>query len=453
MFGKVEKFLLEKCPCGRPLLLALSGGPDSLFLFYALLYMQSRHGFVFHIAHVDHGWRAESEQEAEALLQLADQHNIPFHLKRLTPELLKGNLEAACREERYDFFSSLCKENSFQAVLTGHHQDDLAETVFKRLMEGCHWSCLTTLQAESSLKGIRLLRPLLGMKKKEILNALDKYSIPSFEDPTNRDLRFLRSRMRETIFPLLNQEFGKEVQSSLVHLSAEVKELSDYFHEQCAPLLHQLVLGPFGILLDLQPSMPKSTVVLKYLIRLLSCKYECCLSREMIAQAVDGLQTGKANMLFATRSHRLWIDRQRIFIQKIAFRKEEKRPVEQLLPAKEFIIGEWKGVVTEVNDHADVLFTSWREAWKGSVCCYLPQGSYQIGFPDVKLSNLAKIKKRWGDAKVPAFLYDWLPLIISEGRIAHEFLSGKGNVLKAEGLPLWKIELRIRIGVTQDRRD
>jgi len=443
MFEKVEKFLIEKCPSGKPLLLALSGGPDSLFLFYALLYMQKHYGIDFHIAHVDHGWRAESKQEAKALQLLADQHRIPFHLKKLTPELLKGNLEAACREERYHFFSCLCNENPFQAVLTGHHQDDLAETVFKRLMEGCHWSCLTSLQAESTLKGIRLLRPLLGMKKKEILSALDQYSISSFDDPTNRDFRFLRSRMRETIFPHLNQEFGKEVQNSLVHLSEEAKELSDYFNEKSAPILRQIVLGPFGSFLDLQSWMPMKMVELKYLIRLLSCRYECGLSREMIAQAAEGLKSGKANLQFATRSHRLWIDRQRIFIQKSASMDVERGWVEPLFPSKEFKIGEWKGIVSEVIDHRDFQVTSWKEAWKGSICYYLPQGNYQICFPDVKLSNLVRVKKRWSDAKVPAFLYDWFPLIISEGRIEHEFLSGRGDVLKAKGLPCWKVELSI----------
>ena len=93
--------------------MALSGGPDSLCLFYCLLEYRKRYGTPIHIAHVDHGWREESRQEVEILQRLAGNNQISFHLKTLNPTLMKGNLEAICREERYAFFAELCESIQF----------------------------------------------------------------------------------------------------------------------------------------------------------------------------------------------------------------------------------------------------------------------------------------------------------------------------------------------------
>ena len=136
IFIQIENFLQVYCHSSSPLLLALSGGPDSLCLFYALLKYRNESNTPFHVAHVNHNWREKSVLEAQTLEQLASKHQVPFHLKILDPSLLRGNLEAACREERYQFFASLCQFNQFQGVLTGHHQGDQAETIFKRILEG-----------------------------------------------------------------------------------------------------------------------------------------------------------------------------------------------------------------------------------------------------------------------------------------------------------------------------
>ncbi len=132
----IAKFIEQFCSGPEPLLLGLSGGPDSLALYYGLLSCQRKYNISFHIAHIDHGWRLESAQEAEQMRQLAERAGIPFHLKKLKPAELKGNLEMACRIERYRFFAELCQTCSFQGVLVGHQRDDQSETILKKLLEG-----------------------------------------------------------------------------------------------------------------------------------------------------------------------------------------------------------------------------------------------------------------------------------------------------------------------------
>lgn len=315
-YDKIEKFLIQTCREPSPVLLALSGGPDSLSLFYALLYLRERQGIIFHIAHVDHGWREESAKEAQALQKLAENYQIHFHLKKLNPQLLKGNLESASRDARYDFFDQLCKEHAFQGVLTGHHQDDHAETVLKRLMEGAHWSKWGAFQADAIVKGVRILRPLLKCSKKEIQTFLDGLKVHAFDDSTNRDLKFLRARMRETIFPHLNQEFGKDVRKSFSAIADEAQELTDYFRLQCAPYLQHVVRGPESICLDLQNFSPLNLLEIKYLIRYLADEMGFFLSREIIAQAAEAVMLNKVNRQFAMGAHRLWVDRQRLLFSK-----------------------------------------------------------------------------------------------------------------------------------------
>jgi tRNA(Ile)-lysidine synthase len=444
--SKVEAFLKTFCPSSSPLLLALSGGPDSLCLFYCLLAYRRRHGVPFHIAHVDHGWRPESQAEAQALQQLAHQYQIPFHLKKLDLTGLKGNLEAISREERYAFFAAISQQMKCQAVLTGHHQDDQAETVFKRILEGAHWSRWVGLKAENWINGVRIVRPLLGTSRKEIEQMLAQQERQGFEDPTNRHLQFLRARLRETIFPKLNQEFGKQVQKSFVEIGEEAQELVDYFESRLAPLLSQMRQGPWGMYLDLQANLPESLLEIKYLLRLVCAKLGFFLSRVIIEQAAIALQMGKADQCFVMGIRQIWVDRRRIFILHAPLPIQEAGQLREIsLESGCCFLGNWKGRMEEDIYFSSHRTTSWKEGWQGEVRTYLPLGSYRLGFIEQlndKRSHLLAIKKRWTQNKVPAFLSAYFPLVWeTETGICHEFLTGKPMVFLKEGMPCWRIDL------------
>lgn len=165
MIDILSKFLIQHRKTNKPLLLALSGGPDSLALFHLLLEVSKEHSIPFAIAHVDHGWRPESGTEAEILKELAQKHDLGFHLKKLDPKSLEGNLEDACRSERLQFFKELCQAHEYEAVLMGHHADDAAETVLKRLFEGSSLKAVAGLQEVSCYDDLQIWRPLLKKTK------------------------------------------------------------------------------------------------------------------------------------------------------------------------------------------------------------------------------------------------------------------------------------------------
>lgn len=219
---------LKKFYRGGPLLLALSGGPDSMALFYLFLNAQ----IPFSVAHVNHGWRAESQEEADKLEKLCQEKQIPFQYKILT--LSGPNLEDRCRNERLAFFRS-CLTPDMEGVALGHQADDWAETILKRIFEGARLTKLAGMKPLSQYEGMTLLRPLLKVRKRDIIEWLTAQEVWFFTDPTNADPRFLRSRLRHRILPFLQQEFGKSLDTSLIRLAEASLELdADLQQRLCA---------------------------------------------------------------------------------------------------------------------------------------------------------------------------------------------------------------------------
>lgn len=221
----------------EPFLLAFSGGPDSSALFHLLL----QEKIPFHALHINHGWRQESDSEQESLVALCLEKKIPLHTKRLsfTPE--DKNLEDKARQERLALYKMLVTQENYRGVLLGHHADDQAETLLKRIFEGASLPKLKGLTKISSVEGISLYRPLLGATKKMLLEWLHAHNISYFTDSTNYDKRFLRTRCREDLLPLLSKNFGKAVVPALVRLGEAASELEAHVELLVAPYRNQVV--------------------------------------------------------------------------------------------------------------------------------------------------------------------------------------------------------------------
>jgi tRNA(Ile)-lysidine synthase len=299
----------------QPLLLAYSGGPDSLALLHLLLEYQKKHPLAFALAHVDHGWRAESRAEAEQIAAYAQLLGVPLHLKVLDKALLPStNLEAVCREARYQFFRELYAAHGYRAVLLAHHADDLAETVFKRMMEGASLPYLSGMAPESKLYGMKLWRPLLSVKKAVIVNWLQKRGMTGFVDRTNSDPVFLRGRLRTEIFPALAKQFGKEILGNLAFLGKEAGELRVYLDQKIEKHLCRVVHSEKGIFLDLSVHCPDSAFETRYLIQAFCRLAGFGLSREQLDLSVSLLLSGIGNKRLEKESKILYIDRKRVFI-------------------------------------------------------------------------------------------------------------------------------------------
>lgn len=392
-------------------------------LFYALLACRNNQPLTLHLAHIDHNWRSESGHEAKQLQKLAESHDIPFHLKVLDPSKLSGNLEMACRLERYRFFKELSNRYDYQGIILGHHGDDLSETVLKRVLEGADWSCLAGLKPEVWIDGLRLLRPLLPFTKNNLLLFLQEEHLKSIVDPTNEDIRFLRARMRQKIIPWLNENFGKNVQPSLVRLGEDMQEIKNYFNERLSPLLCNSQTGPFGTYLNLQDQLPDSQLEIKYLLRLICEKEGMALSHAQYRDAAEKLQAGSANLRFENGGKALHIDRKKIFILK-------NLVTNQKAISANVCSGRWGNWGIQVQEKAfDAGISNWQKAWSGWCKVWLPKGEYYIGGWDQSRNTAEKknLDKHWTDAGVPAFIRSFFPIIYQGDEVAHEFLSGRSR--------------------------
>ncbi len=205
----------EICKGRGPLLLALSGGPDSTLLYH----LMKKSGHPFEVVHIDHGWRQESGPEAAQLEALVE---VPFHLKKLDKP--DRNAEDRARQGRLAIYREILAERGLAAVLLGHHADDQAETILKRIFEGARLTKLVGLEREKNVEGVCLLRPFLKFRKKELLKWLEDADISYFVERPSTDLR---SRMRGTLLPFLSEQFGKEIVTTLCRLADDSKELRE----------------------------------------------------------------------------------------------------------------------------------------------------------------------------------------------------------------------------------
>lgn len=227
----------------KQVLIGLSGGPDSQALLHALLKTPLKIG----IAHVDHGWREESQEEARILKAQAEALGLPFYLMELKPEQVTGNLENGFRLKRYEFFSEIAAVHGYEAVALGHHRDDLAETILKRFFEGSSLQAMGGMEKESRWGELLVMRPLLEVSKEAILQFLKQENIPYFEDKTNKDERFLRARMREQMIPQLSAQFGKSVKEPIVRFGRECAELNAFMRKRFQHILQDQTLDCTGI--------------------------------------------------------------------------------------------------------------------------------------------------------------------------------------------------------------
>ena len=233
--------------------LALSGGLDSMFLFHLLSTYQEELGIELFLAHVNHKQRLESDHEEYELIKLAEQVGVPIYVAHFTGDFSEAN----ARQFRYKFFRKVMGKTSSTALVTAHHADDQVETVFMRMIRGVRLQHLSAIKERQTFDKGELIRPLLSFYKK------DFPEIEHFEDRTNEENYYFRNRVRNIYLPQLEKEniqvkrafleFGKEVsdyQIALTELSqtVNVEDLTQFlfFSEATQRILLQQYLNCFA---------------------------------------------------------------------------------------------------------------------------------------------------------------------------------------------------------------
>ncbi len=230
--------------------IALSGGPDSVALTLVLqeLLAAGKLNLDLRLAHLNHGLRgSESEAEEEFCRNFAHDRGLPIAVGRRNvaaiAESRGGSLEAVAREVRYDFLLRVAREHSTGAVATGHHGDDVAETVLLRIIRGAGVPGLGGLAPSRPLDGeVRLVRPLLCVRRSELREYLWKSRQPFCQDSSNRDTRYLRNQVRHELIPALQRDFPTFSVESLMALGESAVEVGSLLRKLAEELWDQACL-------------------------------------------------------------------------------------------------------------------------------------------------------------------------------------------------------------------
>ena len=222
-------------PKQAKILVAVSGGQDSLCLGQLLKDLSPKWNWELAIAHCDHQWSTD-KGIAERVSSVADTWGIRFHLK--IAQALKET-EAAARQWRYRALVEIATEHNFNYVVTGHTKSDRAETFLYNLMRGAGADGLGALSWQRPLTAeITLVRPILDLYRHETLEFCQQLALPVWFDAVNENNKYARNRIRRDLIPYLQSNFNPQVENSLAQTAELLKADVAYLEAEAQKLLN-----------------------------------------------------------------------------------------------------------------------------------------------------------------------------------------------------------------------
>ncbi|MBV8356435.1 MAG: tRNA lysidine(34) synthetase TilS [Deltaproteobacteria bacterium] len=229
---------------GNRLLVALSGGPDSVTTLHALQRIGGRAGFQLAAAHLNHGIRGpESDRDERFVRELCGRLGIELVVER-AHGLKPVNLEERARELRYKFLNRTADVLKAQFIVLGHHQDDQAETVLLRLLRGAG---VAGMAAMAELGPGRLMRPLLSLDRVAILAYLAAIGADYVVDSSNFELKALRNRVRAELLPQLARDYSPGIARRLAELASEMREANSFIEAEACRSLEPRLIPAIGM--------------------------------------------------------------------------------------------------------------------------------------------------------------------------------------------------------------
>ncbi|GAB6954939.1 tRNA lysidine(34) synthetase TilS [Mediterraneibacter glycyrrhizinilyticus] len=211
----------------------ISGGADSVCLFFALLELQKEMDFAFYAVHINHGYRGEAADRDEQFVRdLCEKYGVPLQVFSVdlesTAKKRKQSLEEAGREIRRELFEKEMQSRNACKIALAHHENDNAETFLWNLCRGCG---LHGLGGIRPVNGV-YIRPLLGMTRGEIETFLQKRQQPYCTDATNLETDYTRNKLRHLVLPVLEEQINRQTIRHMNTTMEELRELDDYVEMQ-----------------------------------------------------------------------------------------------------------------------------------------------------------------------------------------------------------------------------
>ena len=393
-----ENNLLDK---DDKVLIAFSGGPDSVFLFYCLNSLKEEFNLEIELVYVNHNLRDDVELDVSFVKEFSQKHNLKFYIKEVDIQKLmkeyKLSEEEAGRYGRYKVFSDIMKENNLNKIATGHNMDDNVETFIFRMLRGT---------ALNGLKGIPvkrgdIIRPILDFKKEEIVKILDESHERYRIDSTNLETKYTRNKIRNLIFPLFS-EINPLFKDKILNLINEIKGTEIEEKEKCSELE-----------LDNLKKLTKEEQN-KKIFDLIS-SYDIQINREKIRQIQDLINTQGNKEINLGNSFILYKNYDKL---EVIFKKEE----EYELQKQKLILGqemEWENYVLILeNIDKKMQFEDIKTIFLDKNSEVLIRSREEGDRIYLKNLGYKKIKKIFIDEKIEKRIRNLIPIIEIDKEIA-----------------------------------
>ncbi len=230
----IKKFSMLKC--NDRVVVAVSGGPDSVALVYILNKLKKKWRLFLHLAHLNHLIRKEEADADRVFVEnLADKLKLPLSCESIKitdfSKKEKLSVEEAARKVRYDFLRRVAGKNSARKIALGHNRDDQAETVLMRFLRGSGISGLRGIPPKRLSGDFLIIRPLIELSRKQILRFLSAKDIPFRIDSSNLENLYFRNRVRNQLLPALEKNFNPNIRELLVNFAENISADFDFLEQ------------------------------------------------------------------------------------------------------------------------------------------------------------------------------------------------------------------------------
>ena len=320
-------------------LVALSGGADSVCLLLAM----KRLGYRVEAIHCNFHLRgAESDRDEDFCKRLCEREQIPFHTvhfdTKTYSEVHKVSIEMAARELRYNYFEQLRKAIDAEAILVAHHKNDAVETLLMNLLRG---TGIHGLQGIKPRNG-RIIRPLLCVSRKEIVEWLDVIGQDYVTDSTNLEDDVMRNKLRLNIIPLLEQ-INPAASENIAQTALRMVEAGKVFDNAMDGIVADVTCGSTDDLVAIDKEKLNAVPSKEYTLHTILSEYHFSPSQVEEISLSDYTQSGKS---WESSTHQLVVDRKALLIRKK--NENERRPF-RIPETGNYVISETKDKTERIS--------------------------------------------------------------------------------------------------------
>lgn len=410
---------------GGTVIVAVSGGPDSLCLLHLLKRLSSEYMLNLVVAHLNHCLRPEAAQEADGVEKIASDFSLPFEVRAVDIRNYKKKLaiseEEAGRKARYDFLFEIAGKYKASRIALGHHLDDQAETVLLNVIRGTGVDGLAGMLPRRARGNIQLVRPLLCLRRSEIESYCDANNLQPFTDSSNLETNYTRNKLRLELIPQLQLQYNPRIREALFRLGSLAADDRIYLQNMARKHFYSMArftknetIFDRQVLLNLPPAL-RGRVLRHALKKYIPAKEIGNLHIEQLLNLAEKGRTGSRLNLPGKLS--VYSSYERLVIKDASDPEQrEFEPVMLQIPGKALLPGGYK-ITACIKDVSEL-------AWPPPSCrAYLDLDKISSGslmvrsrkpgdrFHPQGAPGAKKIKKFLIDQRIPFYRRERLPLV------------------------------------------